>query len=64
MAAKFGVFVDEYHYKLPTLYWLLKLHKRPYKSHSIANSSSCTTTGLSIILRVFYTPGTKYIGGI
>ena len=26
MAAKFGVFVDEDHSKLPTLYWLPKLH--------------------------------------
>ena len=50
MATKFGVFVDEDHSKLPTLYWLPKLHKRPYKSRFIANSSSCTTTGLSIIL--------------
>ena len=32
MAAKFGVFVDEDYSKLPTLYWLPKLHKRPYKS--------------------------------
>ena len=32
MAAKFGVFVDEDHSKLPTLYRLPKLHKRPYKS--------------------------------
>ena len=44
LAAKFGVFVDEDHSKLPTLYWLPKLHKRPYKSRFIANSSSCTTT--------------------
>ena len=41
-AAKFGVFVDEDHSKLPTLYWLPKLHKRPYQSRFIANSSSCT----------------------
>ena len=39
MAAKFGLFVDEDHSKLPTLYWLPKLHKRPYKSRFIANSS-------------------------
>ena len=26
MAAKFGLFVDEDHSKLPTLYWLPKLH--------------------------------------
>ena len=50
MAAKFGLFVDEDHGKLPTLYWLPKLHKRPYKSRFIANSSACTTTELSILL--------------
>ena len=38
------------HSKLPTLYWLPKLHKRPYKSRFIANSSACTTTVLSILL--------------
>ena len=50
MAAKFGLFVDEDHSKLPTLYWLPKLHKRPYKLRFIANSSACTTTKLSILL--------------
>ena len=50
MAAKFGLFVDEDHSKLPMLYWLPKLHKRPYKSRFIANSSACTTTELSILL--------------
>ena len=50
MAAKFGVFVDEDHSKFPKLYWLPKLHKRPYKSRFIANSSACTTTELSILL--------------
>ena len=50
MAAKFGVFVDEDHSKLPTIFWLPKLHKRPYKSRFIANSSSCTTIELSIHL--------------
>ena len=29
------------------MYWLAKLHKRPYKARFIANSSSCTTTDLS-----------------
>ena len=47
MAAKFGLFVDEDHSKLPTLHWLPKLHKRPYKLRFIANSSTCTTTELS-----------------
>ena len=50
MSAKFGLFVDEDHSKLPKLYWLPKLHKRPYKSRFIANSSACTTTELSILL--------------
>ena len=45
-----GFFVDEDHSKLPTLYWLPKLHKWPYKSRLIANSSACTTTELSILL--------------
>ena len=33
---KFGLFVDEDHSKIPTLYWLPKLHKWPYKSRFIA----------------------------
>ena len=49
MADKFSVFVEGYHCTLPTLYWLPKLHKRPYKSRFIANSSSCTTMALSIL---------------
>ena len=39
---RFSVCVNEDH-KLPTMYWLPKLHKRPYKARFIANSSSCTT---------------------
>ena len=50
MAAKLGLFADEEHSKLPSLYWLPKLHKWPYKSHSIANSSVCTATELYILL--------------
>ena len=50
MAAKFRLFVDEDHSKLPTLYWLPKLHKRSYMSRFIANSSACSTTELSILL--------------
>ena len=30
--------------ELPTFYWLPKLHKRPYKSRFISNSSHCSTT--------------------
>ena len=50
MTAKFGSLVDKDHSKLPTLYWLPKLHKRPYFSRFIAYSGVCTTTELSILL--------------
>ena len=50
MAATFGLSIDEDHSKPPTLYWLPKLHKRPYKLRFIANSSACTTYELSILL--------------
>ena len=45
-ALHFGVKAKENQDKVPTLYWLPKLHKTPYK----ANSSSCTTTELSKLL--------------
>ena len=39
---KFAVYVKERQDRLPTMYWLPKLHKRPYKARFIAYSSSCT----------------------
>ena len=48
LALKFSVYVKERQGRLPKIYWLPKLHKRPYKA--IANSSSCTTTELSKFL--------------
>ena len=50
ITAKFAVSIKEKKNRLPTLYWLPKLHKRPYKARFITNSSSCTTTGLSKLL--------------
>ena len=44
------MFVDEDYGKLPTIYWLPKLDKRPQKLGFIANSSACTTTELSNLL--------------
>ena len=55
MAAKFVVFVDEDHNKLPTLCWLSQLHKIPCTSRFVANYSSFTTTELSTILTFFRT---------
>ena len=46
-ALHFGVKAKENQDKVPTLYWLPKLHKNPYKARFIANSNSCTTTELS-----------------
>ena len=50
LALKFSVCVKERQDRLPTMYWLPKLHKRPFKARFIANSSSCTTTELSKLL--------------
>ena len=46
---KFAVNVKERQDKLPMMYWLPKLHRRPYNVRLIANSSHCTTTELSIL---------------
>ena len=50
LALKFSVCVKERQDRLPTMYWLPKLHKTPYKDRFIANSSYCTTTELSKLL--------------
>ena len=49
-ATRFAVSVNEDQGRLPTFYWLPKLHKQSYKAQFIANSSSCTTTELSKLL--------------
>ena len=50
LALNFSVCVKERQGRLPTMYWLPKLHKGPYKARFIANSSSCTTNELSKLL--------------
>jgi hypothetical protein len=47
---KFRISVAPKQDKVPTMYWLPKMHKTPYKARFIANSSSCTTTKLSVLL--------------
>ena len=42
--------VSEDQKRLPSFYWLPKLHKQPYKARFIANSSLCTTTERSKLL--------------
>ena len=43
------------------MYWLSKLHKRPYKARFIANTSSCTTTKLSQLLTSCLTAIQKHL---
>ena len=52
---KFSVNVTEQLGVLPTIYWLPKLRKRPYKARFIDNSSSCTTTELTKLLTSCFT---------
>ena len=60
LALTFSVCVKERQDRLPTMYWLPKLHKSPYKARLIANSSSCTTTELSRLLISCLTAVTIY----
>ena len=59
-ALHFSIKVKENQDKIPTLYWLPKLHK-PYKARFIANSSSCATTELSILLTSCLTADNKHV---
>ena len=62
ITAKIAVSIKEKQDRLPTLYWLPKLHKRPYKARFIANSSLCTTKFLSRLLTSCLTVVKKNIG--
>ena len=61
LGVKFSVCVKERQDRLPTMYWLPKLHKRPYKARFIANSSSCTTTELFRFLTSCHTAVKNHI---
>ena len=61
LALKFSVCVKERQDRLPTMYWLPKLHKRPYKARFIAKSTSCTTTELSKLLTSSLTAVKKHV---
>ena len=60
-ALHFCVNAKENQDKVPTLYRLPKLHKKPYKARFIANSSSCTTTELSKLLISCLTAVKKHV---
>ena len=57
LALKFSVCVKERQDRLPTMYWLPKLHKKPYK----ARFSSCTTTELFKLLTSCLTAVTNHV---
>ena len=46
----FDINVKEVDLDLPSLYWIPKLHKNPYKERYIAGSSNCSTKPLSVLL--------------
>ena len=48
--AKQNILPDGDQLKVPTMHWIPKLHKNPYKQRFIANSSVCSTTKLSKLL--------------
>ena len=61
IALHFGVKAKENQDKVPTLYWLPKLYKKPCKARFIANSSSCTKTELSKLLTSCLTAVKKHV---
>ena len=46
----FGIHLKKDDLNLPSLYWIPKLHKNPYKERYIAGSSKCTTKPMSVQL--------------
>ena len=60
-ATELALSVKEGQYKLPTLYWLPKLHERPYKARCITSLSSCTTSELSKLLTSCLTAIRKHV---
>ena len=61
LALKLSVCYKERQDRLPTMYWLPKLHKRPYKTRPFANSCSCATTELSKLLTSCLTAVKNYV---
>ena len=47
---KYSITPETIDHNVPSLYWLPKLHKDPYKFRFIAASSKCTTKYLSVLL--------------
>ena len=52
---EFGISLASDDNVLPSLYWIPKIHKNPYKQRFIAGSSKCTTKRLSHLLTIILT---------
>ena len=63
LALTFSVCVGERQGRLPAMYWLPKLHKRPCKARFVAGSGSCTTTELSKLLTSCLTAVKNHVMG-
>ena len=53
--SSFGIETKTGDQDLPSLYWIPKLHKNPYKQRFIAGSSKCSTKALSQLLTTLLT---------
>ena len=53
--SSFGITVSDENDNLPSIYWIPKLHKNPYKQRYIAGSAKCTTKPLSKLLTTLLT---------
>ena len=56
-----GIDVCEQHERLPSFYWLPKLHKTPYGTRFIAASNRCTTKQLSALLTSWIIDNSKEV---
>ena len=50
----FGILTKDEELDLPSLYWIPKLHKCPYKQRYIAGSSNCSTKPLFKLLTTIF----------
>jgi len=48
--SSFELFIKDHYVDLPSLYWIHKLHKCPYKERYIAGHAKCSTKSLSKLL--------------
>ena len=64
LKSKFGIAIPEFNEKLPNIYWLPKLHKKPLKFRFIIAAPSCSVKPLSkaitSVFKMFYNQIERY----